>query len=781
MPVLYRGGLRVVTRRKWETLAIVMLMALGTGFLAGVAIDVANFQNYMARGLVDTLGHVSFFGVFDEEAVKALERVPGVSRVEAYYWVSGLAVTGESRSPVVLVDEGVLENPLVQVNTIPGPGEALALVTVSAFSGGPPVIAEPGASVTVTVYDASLGEWRNLTLRVSGEARTVVSFSGTVPVLVVDSGTLAGLTGGRPSWIAVWVVEPRDELIDGVAGECGAVLSARGYRIQGVYVNHVEDNPAAKAVESMSMFVQPFLVSAVILVAVLAGAGGAMLVVRSVREAGVLASLGVSRRELAIYYTLPWLARILVGAAAGAILSPLVGKLIFNMTMGKSGFIDIFYEAYGYTAPSTIILEYASIAVAVAAAGAIVPGALAARLEPREALAFYGIRGGAGTGVKVPFLTLRLSLRGIRARPWRLAGLVLAMGLILGSAMGAGMFNHSVEEMVDEYWDSMDYDVLLFVHPSSNLVGMDPQAVESIIRGDPAVVGAQFAACRHGDYVPRAGRTVSVATAWGDTLSFRVVEGREPSGDGEAVVSLSLSKLLGVGPGDVVIVRGHDGALYELTIVGVGVDKCDNYYVWVTPTQYSAVTGTPLSYEGLMVYVKTSRADPAVVAERIAGALNRDPSLLASYELRSDLLERSRRGLSAFTAITYGFSTVSLLAGVGVVASLVLVDLAGRRREIGVLEALGLPLTRILATILYDLLIALAASAPLAVVIGYLFALHSQRVLLEPMGYVPIDASATAMVSWQLAANIASTILVTLLLAWAYTRRLSLVEVLRPD
>ncbi len=784
MSILLKSTLRLIRKRKGETILLVILGALAVGFLVGVEVDSRNFQVYITNSMIDTLGHVSFFGKFNDTALDTAKSTAGVRDARLYYWIIGYTLQpGGAKKSVVLLDSDILDNPLIEAGEKPS-GPRVVLYRSVNNPGTPGLVEVPG-TINVTVYNSTGKKWVTLNLEVVSTARGLPQFSGeSTTVLIVDHTYLQELAGRHPTWLAVWLDNTSDQYIDQAAGKLRMKLEAEGYTVVGEWVNHPQHNPAVEVIKSLTNYFIPYIIAAVILVAVLSAAGGAAVIGSSTRHIAVLRSLGAGKREVFTAYLAPWTLRILVASLIGAATGPFIGKLILKIALrGDTEMLSILYNAYGYQVPLDVLAIYTVIAFIIALAGSLVPGILASRVNLREALVFYGLKTGRTLRVRMGKATLTMAARNLLSKPWKLVGLILAVAIVWGVASGAYASILSIQKDNDDYWKTMDYDALIYLTPTAYQVHPDYGKAEQLITSTGKVQSIQEVATSTGQYIPGLNRYTCIATVLkGEPISYKPLQGNLPNSPGEVALSRTLIHVLHKNLGDQVTLKAWNDIRLNLRIVGIIPDKCNSYVILVTPRTFTRTTGLNPVWGTRLVYIKYKQGvDPGEATRRIVEELNKIPTITARGETKTQLIRESRQNWQTFTGVTMGFTLVSLITGAGVVAALAAIDTSERRREISVMQALGIPRRTI--TLLGTLEIALATilSIPLIALTGYLITRASLNMATGAIGYIPPHYSAKAIAGPPAIITYIVALAIAAIVIHRYTRKINIVETLRAD
>lgn len=162
---------------------------------------------------------------------------------------------------------------------------------------------------------------------------------------------------------------------------------------------------------------------------------------------------------------------------------------------------------------------------------------------------------------------------------------------------------------------------------------------------------------------------------------WRVTAGKAIPGDGETVIDSQVARKTGVGVGDRVSIVGRD-----FTVAGLseGTASLVNSVAFISLKDFSRMRGDEGAVS--LVLVKVGKGEPpAVVAERIAAELAN-----VTVQLTSDFAEQERRTVKDMsTDVITVMNLAGFLIGMAVMALTVYTATLSRRREYGVLKAIG--------------------------------------------------------------------------------------------
>lgn len=430
------------------------------------------------------------------------------------------------------------------------------------------------------------------------------------------------------------------------------------------------------------------LITAVLIVAnVVSGA-----VVSGFRHIGVLKALGFTPRQVVSVYlvmvTVPASAGAVVGAALGTVATrPLIG--IAFQGLGFGGQLET-----GAWVPLTGLLGVP----ALVALTALVPASRARRLSAAEAIsASSAPRTNRGLRVHRALAGLRLP-RAVSLglglpfnRPGR-TGLTMA-ALLLG--VTSVTFVGGLTASLIRYSQAVDRAdaVQVQVRPNNPSLGnpptdrTDPQ-VESLLRGLPgtshvtAELPMQLTALGHRDPV-----TVSFLRGDSATLGYQdqLVEGRWMTATDEVVASSAALHHLGAQVGDrleLAFAGGHE----PVTIVGKTIegafDRDTIFADWQLRTRL-APDHRVVSHE-VLYYIRLASDTP--VATYLTAVRQADPGLSA-WSADSGL---GNSFTVSVTIISIAFASIIGLVVALSVFNTVLLDARERRRDLGMLKAIGM-------------------------------------------------------------------------------------------
>ena len=777
----FRAGLRGAARRRLEGAALLAITALVVFLYGFVSLAAGNMERHVYLQVRDRMGDVLVVGVFSDGDVEAVASLPGVAEVRPLKVLFGLLDSGGGRQVVAVVPASLVDGVKAKVveGRAPGePGEALVYWSLS----GPPLDsppARPGDLATLTLYTLD-GLRVEETVEVVGTARGFEWLGGRRVSVALHDSVVDELLGGRYTGLAVYAADPEGD-IDGLALRVVETLRQRGATVSWHLTSDPDRNPITALLRgALSVFTVPSSLL-LVLTAVLPAAAGAALAARESRVVAVLRAQGAGARVAATMLSAPWLAwgaaGALLGAAAAAAASPGIYARVF---VGDSEIAGVLYESYGFQVPPSTVARAVAAGLAGVATGSLAPLAVALSVKTAAAL-----RSGelpvqlVPPRIRLPGPALALAaLRDAAARPWKLAGAAVALGVVWGIAGGMAALQAGLDEVVETYSDedSMPPDVYVSVE------SLAPDPPEPAWRAlEEAVAGALgqdtlkgYTITARVEVVDALGLSefsyLTAVMAGDPSVAFPLLEGRHPRGPGEAVVSRALAAMLGLGVGDRLWLDLDSGA-FEAVVVGISSSRVENgFYVLVEPGWLGELAGgSPGESEAVAHIDLAPGVDPERALESLRGAVEARGYLAVRAELtRQDIVDSIERLGLLLRGVMGGMLLLASAAAGLAVAALAVVDVSSRAREHAALLAAGAPPGALAAGYALHTTVSLLLAAPLAyasarlvsglvaersaLAVGYVIPHLGPGELLDPQTLAPailLGAAASWIAAWR--------------------------------
>ncbi|WP_062661880.1 hypothetical protein [Aeropyrum camini] len=722
MRLAFKAGLRQGFRGRLETLTLVAVILLAVGLYGVFIVSADNMSRHVYLQMRDRIGDVMVAGVFTEEHRDVAAGIDGVESVDLAK-VIPLAVieTVEGEQYTVAVADIQYFNRLA-VKDVEGrmpesPGEAVLYWALGGM-GRAGLEDLMGEELLLRLYSIE-GKPLELRVRIVGIARGFEWIGGRQTALIVGERDIDNAVNGFYTMMAVKVPNPEAVDLDELADEIRQRLEASGAIVSFTWVNKPEENPVKALLEgAMSVFTTPASLL-FLLIPLLPAAAGSAMIVRDSRMIAVMRAMGAGLPEIASYYAAPWLFRGFLGLALGlsfvyAASAPLYTRLF----VGDSEIATVLYNAYGFEVEPSLLAKLALVGAGGVVAGALAPLLLALRVDVVRAIQSSSLPLLiTPPKIHVPGpLVIVEAFRDILSRPFKLAALALALGILAGIPVATSALSNSLDDVKNLYSNVMPPDV--FVEVQSLALGTPPQpaaqVLSGILRGLEGVKA--YTVFDSASYVNALGIkefTQLVAVVDGDPgVAFPLAEGRYPEKPGEAVVSEALSGLLDVGVGDRIALKLEGGEV-ELVVVGVSKARLNNgFYLVVASGYFGEATGREPGVHSATAHIDLSDGvDPEDFLARVEEEVSSKGFLTVVFKAsRADIVNAIDSVSILYKAIMSG---IGLLAAAGVaitIGSIFAVDASSRAREIAGLLAMGARFRRIAASTTIQTLLSIIAS-----------------------------------------------------------------------
>ncbi|MEN2999196.1 MAG: ABC transporter permease [Acidilobaceae archaeon] len=775
MSVAVRAALRTVLRRKLESVAVILVVAIAVIGVSSLNLARENFSQSVYSLTLSVTGEVLLIGDFSPEIARDLSSLPSVREVRDLRVAFG-AVSQEGELVLVTVmGHGSFARAfrlyLLEGSMPSTKGEAVLYTALRAPSTEQVRASE---KVSLLLYDYAKGSLTRHELKLVGTAKGFNHIGRAGQVLIVHEELLREALGERITYLSLSSTGDARS----AAAEALRALEERGSPASWYFINTKEENAVVRIVEgATTLFSLPILLLLASVPLISASVGSAF-VARDFKLIGVMKALGAGPWELFQQYSLPWIVRGLVGLSLGVVLAPLAAREVYVRAIGDDELGRALYEVYGFSLYPEVLLLYASVTVLLLFLGSLVPFLLAMRVEPIEAIAFSGLYAGRSARFIPSWrggLRLIYFLRDLAARYWKLATLVLLLSSLLGLSAASAMITSGAAEISerarDRAYNPMDLHIYVnSLEPGSRVV----EALEGKLRADAQDYHITYLRTFSGA-VEGLGFVPLVASARGNpAVEFPLAEGRYP-GKGEAVLSLSVARLRELRVGDVLEFRDGLGRVHQLRVVGISrALHLGGSYVLVSADQFLEIAGEsrPSGYGGLAAAVALGGKDGRELVRRLESAL----SLQLEAEDREGLARSVRSATGLIRGASYSILLVLLLVSLVVAASAIVGDLLARVREVAVMKAIGMGALDLSLISLLQAVLATLLSLPFALIIGYLVAERLARGVATFVPYVEPKVGLEAVLNPLSFLVLAFLYLSLFLVTWAAARRVDVVR-----
>jgi putative ABC transport system permease protein len=731
---------RLIVRDAWRhrarTLLVVLAVALGlTG--AGAVLDawaVVHSATQTSYAASHPVAATLQLDALDAALLARVRQMPGVQAVRARRTVMGtLQASGERKTLLLHAlddyarpDIGRLQD--AQGAWPPAPGAIVIERSSLGYAG-----AEVGGDAMVVVDGRA-----PVALKVAGLVRDVSVAPGWMEHLVygyVSQATLAGLgvaAGFDELQFTVTDPAPSQEAVRQLAWRVKAVAEAQGRHVRRIDVPVPGRHIHAAQMESLTLVQGAFgVLTLLVCASLMVNLISAMLAGRR-RELGVMKALGANERQLAAQFLLfaAGLGVLAVGVALP--LAAWLGRLYggFQMEM-------LNLPADRGSIPPWALLVQAAVGIGLPVLAAAWPVATACRQPVADILRDAGLPPStAGNRARrwlhrVPLARPQLlSLHNAFRQRLRCWLSLLALAVAGATFVGASNLRVAVKQSVDLMFDAQRYDVSLRV--------TTPMPAQALLKAASAVPGVSVAEAWGRARAELANRDGTLGNAF-DVLAVpvhsrvlfpAVREGRwlrDGEQDGVVIGSALLKDNPGLQLGQRIdlLVDGKPVALRVVGVVDSGPDA-------VAYTGQAASAGWPDGAAASLLLVRAderSAGGQRELLRRLRTALVDVGATVASGRLQSE----SRQGVEDHLQMVVSFlgmmGWVMIVVGSIGLATTMSVAVMERRREIGVLRAIGARSRAIFGMVqleglvmaLLGWLLSLPLSVPVSVVLGDAF------------------------------------------------------------
>ena len=388
---------------------------------------------------------------------------------------------------------------------------------------------------------------------------------------------------------------------------------------------------------------------------------------------------------------------------------------------------------------------------------------------------------------------LRVSLRTLQMHTLRLLLTIAAVTIGVAFISGTFVLSDTMSKAFDELYSGLSGDTDLVVRSQAAFTdySVQPEArplpeelvatiadIPGVQVAEGAVTGFALILDKEGVPIQPGGAPTLASTVGGDaTLAgdFTFREGRAPSGSGEVSIDAGSAAGAGFVVGDTVEIVLHDGN-HSFTISGItGFGETDSL-AGATLAGFDLQTSQDLlGKSGQVDQISVLAAPGADVTElrsHVEAVIPTGAEALTGAELADQSAAAMQEGLAFFSQVLLVLAAVSLLVGSFVIWNTFNVLGAQRRREVGLLRAVGATRRQVLVGILAESTVIGVISAGLGLLAGLGLA-AGLRELVQLIG-IEVPSTTTAVEPRTVAAALVVGVGVTLVAAaapaWAATR-----------
>jgi ABC-type antimicrobial peptide transport system permease subunit len=533
------------------------------------------------------------------------------------------------------------------------------------------------------------------------------------------AGPGAALALGYPATLDQLLVKMEFRGSTGEAAELGtrladslATLGSRPARIEVLAAGH----PHGPLMNAMVRVLAILAAIAFTCGAALAGYLVSAWMRREVRVVGILKTLGAKAHHVAAQYLALLVPVVAASLAIGMLLGTALARALVRY---EAAVVNI--DISSWLVPRPLVLLEWGLALAIALLAMAVPIARAALMRPLAALHDPGIApppAAARIAAKVlrlpSSMATTLALRNVWRRPWRTLVMVLALASGGALLLVSKTTYVSIMGAVDRALASEGHDVeVLLQRPQTGTrlvaIAMSVRGVESAEPWRRAAVSASSSPAVETE----SARFTLVGYPKASRLFIHpLVAGRAPVADDEVLATRSLLDLYpGLEVGRALSVRFRNRTT-QVRIAGL-IEQIGSPAIYTKASAYSAITG--LGEDATAVRVKAASGVPLdALANELEAAFIDAREAPAQVVSRNLIRESLNEHVEVVGSLMRVVALAAALIGAVVLVAAVVFNVAERRREVGILRALGAGVGRIRTLFLIEGAAIMAASVLLA-------------------------------------------------------------------
>ena len=287
---------------------------------------------------------------------------------------------------------------------------------------------------------------------------------------------------------------------------------------------------------------------------------------------------------------------------------------------------------------------------------------------------------------------LRQVLRELRFHPSRFVATVIAIAISVAFMAGSSTLV-ATESNAAQHQQSLPIagaDVVLNLGPDVGRA--DRAALRAVLDSTAGVIAAEPSLTQ--TLGLRNGRSSLYANLIGvpsEPLRWsNVDQGRWPAAAGELALSRGAAGSLGVGIGDTVTSASDDA---PFTVVGLTGEPNSLFLQtgYLAPAEFRRLGIDPALGGELWIVKGVPGGDPAELARTLQAALGSitGVSVQPASQLRAETMKRFTGDFDAFRNLLWSFAAIAAVVGMITIANTFTILLAQRRRQIGLLRAVG--------------------------------------------------------------------------------------------
>jgi putative ABC transport system permease protein len=554
--------------------------------------------------------------------------------------------------------------------------------------------------------------------------------------------------------------------VERIASLAGDALKRGGYKVHEIQVPPIGRHPHNGQMNAILALLGLFALLMLSLSAVLVANAMSSLMVKQVRQIGVMKTIGASSLQIAGVYFLMIAITAGAGSAVAAPPSVYAARAYADIVGGLLNF-----TIFDHTVPMWVLAIQLSAGILIPLIVAVRTVMRGSRITIREAINDYGVRADTVnskrferiiSGIRLKGSLFTLSLRNLFRNHARLAvalALLASAGAIFISALN---MSEAWEVQLGKISAQRHYDLEVRlskpVNPLElagkiNRLGGIKRVEAWGIAPTSFTSSGQFAITRtypdtgHGSFamlgVPDATRAVDLPLLQGKWLT--------PGRDDETVLNhMALAQKPDVKPGDDILLS-IEGVAGKWRVAGIVEDIGSPATAYVSMAGFARVAGSAGTAN--MFRVTLEETDPALVlakTRQLEDALYRAKAPVSLTMPTGILRNAVAEHMAILVGILLAMATLMGVAGAVGLMSTISISIMERTRELGVMRAIGATPETILRLLIAKGLLIGTLSIPIAIMLSLPLSLFIGR-LIGNMAFrtpLPLVVSHPALASW---------------------------------
>jgi putative ABC transport system permease protein len=350
---------------------------------------------------------------------------------------------------------------------------------------------------------------------------------------------------------------------------------------------------------------------------------------------------------------------------------------------------------------------------------------------------------------------LRMTLKGLAARKFRLFATSLAVMLGVAFMAGTLVLTDTIQKTFDDLFSDIydDTDAVVRAEGAFDSAGIEQRGrvdasllgtvsgVDGVAVAQPDIRGYAQLVDKDGDAVgdPENGPP-TLGGNWIDSEElngFKISDGSPPRADDEVVIDKKSADDTGYRVGDTaqVLVKGGP---QDVTIAGIAqFGDADSpggaSFVLFTLDAAQRLIAEPDKFDNILV-IADAGISPSEIVQRISPALPTGTEAVTGDEVTQESQDEIKQGLSFFNTFMFVFAAIALLVGGFIIFNTFFITVAQRTRENALLRALGARKRQVLVSVLVEALAVGLIASVVGIGLGILVA-GALKALLAAFGF----------------------------------------------